>query len=151
VRARRVETLVVDSVQASQWHPRELRHALAICPQLRTLIAVSQVNSHGSIHGGMALEHEADVVIEMTAGKGILKKSRFEEVSSENVVFPLLPADVGDQVRPARLAVDAMPSVRNEVVPAVAPRGRGALLDLAAARAARRGSERLDEPDGAGD
>jgi hypothetical protein len=151
VRQRRVETLVVDSVQASQWHARELRHVLAICPQLRTLIAVSQVNSQGSIHGGMALEHEADVVIEMAAGKGFLKKSRFEEVTSENVVFPLFSAVAGGEIRPQGIAVDAMSSVRNEVFSAVTARGRGALLDLSVARAARGGGERPVESDVARD
>ena len=79
---RNVVAIVIDSVQIAMFSPRDLRHLLAVLPNLQLLIAVAQENKTGVIAGKNDLIHEADVVIGVVpGGHWQIEKSRYQEVS----------------------------------------------------------------------
>ena len=94
VRANDAVGLVVDSVQPSDYSPRDLRHLLAVLPKLEVIFAVAQVNAAGRIAGVRALEHEADVVIECEAMRWRLMKSRYQPIDDDNARGSVLAAEV---------------------------------------------------------
>lgn len=100
LRRVRAVALVVDSVQAAEWSPRDLRHVLALHPRLRLLLAVSQVNARGVAEGRRALLHEADLVLDIADGVARLTKSRYQEISNGTSVLPVLHgAGTGSSLR----------------------------------------------------
>ena len=138
-RQRRVTALAIDSVQVASWHARELRHLLAVLPQLRLIVAVSQVNKRGEIAGTNELLHEADVCLEVESMSATLVKSRYQEVrSDEKRIVPVLPATTPPgEVRQAGAPVGPVSGV---LVESISPRDESRLnapISLAAARAAR--------------
>jgi len=139
-RQRRVTALAIDSVQVASWHARELRHLLAVLPQLRLIVAVSQVNKRGEIAGTNELLHEADVCLEVESMSATLVKSRYQEVrSDEKHLVPVLPpAAPPSALRQAGTAVGAVSGVFVEGVPQRDESRLDAPISLAAARAARK-------------
>jgi predicted ATP-dependent serine protease len=88
VRTRRVSAVVVDSVQLAAFTAEELRHLLVVLPDLRVLIAVSQVNKQGRIEGRERLLHEADVAVSCDAMTWRVEKSRYQVVGVNGGVLP---------------------------------------------------------------
>ena len=79
---RKAVAIAVDSVQVSQFTPRDLRHLLAVLPDLKVLFAVSQQNKAGVVAGRNDLIHEADVVLRVEGGAWSLEKSRYQDSAS---------------------------------------------------------------------
>ncbi|MBI4700370.1 MAG: hypothetical protein HY744_04240 [Deltaproteobacteria bacterium] len=82
--------LAVDSVQVAETEPDDLRHLLAVLPDLRLAVAVSQLNKAGVIEGAMRLAHEADVIVELHEMSWTLAKSRYQPIAG--VGGPVLAA-----------------------------------------------------------
>jgi hypothetical protein len=102
----RAVAVAIDSVQASTWTPRDLRHLLALHPRVELLIAISQVNARGKPEGRHALIHEADLVIEVSALTASVTKSRYQEVKNELSALPVLPRpDAGNPLGQAPSAL----------------------------------------------
>lgn len=72
--------MVVDSVQEATYTASDLRHVLEVVPSLRALFAVLQVTKEGLPAGSNALQHEADVVVNVNAMKWSLVKSRYQDL-----------------------------------------------------------------------
>ncbi len=81
--ARKVVGMAIDSVQVGLFSPRDLRHLLAILPDLQVLIGIAQENKLGTVAGKNELLHEADVVIDVADGQWRLEKSRYQEASEK--------------------------------------------------------------------
>lgn len=106
LRRTRAVALVIDSVQAAQWEPRDLRHLLAVNPRIELLLAVCQVNARGRPEGRHSLIHEADLVLTVEQLVITVTKSRYQEVTTnESVKVPVLPVlprgDAGGPLRQA--------------------------------------------------
>lgn len=95
VRSRRAVGLAIDSVQMAAFTPEELRHLLLVLPDLRVLVAISQVNKAGRVEGRERLLHEADVAIACEAMAWSIVKSRYQ------------PAGVGGPVLSGEEPIDA--------------------------------------------
>ena len=52
---------------------------LAVVPTLALVVATAQVNATGEIAGVRAVEHEADVVLDVQAMRWTIRKSRYQE------------------------------------------------------------------------
>ncbi|MBA3670534.1 MAG: bifunctional adenosylcobinamide kinase/adenosylcobinamide-phosphate guanylyltransferase [Gemmatimonadaceae bacterium] len=92
--ATRIKAIAIalDSVQESAWSATELRHVLGVCPDLKLLVAVAQVNRGGLPSGPNTLRHEADVVVRVEQMRwAIDKKSRYQD-----------PIGVGGDVLPPK-------------------------------------------------
>lgn len=91
-RERRLLGLGIDSVQRGAFEPRDLRHLLLTLPHLATMLVSSQVNKQGDLRGSEELRHEADVVIEVSALRWAIVKSRYQMVGANGAVL----REVGD-------------------------------------------------------
>jgi hypothetical protein len=91
LRRRRAVAVAIDSVQASTWEPRELRHLLAVLPALRFIIAISQVNAKGLPEGRRALTHEADLALRVEGMRATITKSRYQELTHGETDLSVLP------------------------------------------------------------
>lgn len=85
---RRAVGLVIDSVQIGMFSPRDLRHLLAVLPDLQVLFAVSQQNKQGTVAGRLDLTHEADVVVRLDGGEWSVEKSRYQPVDEASPARP---------------------------------------------------------------
>jgi len=74
-------SMIVDSLQEASYTANELRHILELCPSLQLLVAVLQITKAGLPAGSNALQHEADVVVNVDAMKWSLTKSRYQDLS----------------------------------------------------------------------
>lgn len=104
LRKTRAVALVIDSVQAAQWEPRDLRHLLAVHPRVELLLAVCQVNAKGRPEGRHSLIHEADLVLAVEQLHITVTKSRYQEINpNESLKIPVLPVlprgDAGSPLR----------------------------------------------------
>ncbi|MEY4007277.1 MAG: repair protein rada [Gemmatimonadota bacterium] len=104
LRKTRAVALAIDSVQAAQWEPRDLRHLLAVNPRIELLLAVCQVNARGRPEGRHSLIHEADLVLAVEQLHINVTKSRYQEINTNEsrqiAVLPVLPrGDAGSPVR----------------------------------------------------
>lgn len=88
VRSRRAVGLAIDSVQMAAFTPEELRHLLLVLPDLRVLVAISQVNKAGRVEGRERLLHEADVAIACEAMAWSIVKSRYQSAGAGGPVLP---------------------------------------------------------------
>jgi hypothetical protein len=111
LRKTRAVALVIDSVQAAQWEPRDLRHLLAVHPRVELLLAVCQVNAKGRPEGRHSLIHEADLVLSVEQLAITVTKSRYQEVSNGPSDVPVLPH--GEKPRnPLRREESPLPHLR---------------------------------------
>ena len=74
--------LGIDSVQSAEIAPEDARHLLAVTPQLRLVVAISQINKAGESYGPMKWPHEADVIIRIEDMRWHLEKSRYQPLDS---------------------------------------------------------------------
>lgn len=111
IRRRRAVAVAIDSVQASTWEPRDLRHLLAVQPQLRLLVAVCQVNAKGLPEGRRSLIHEADLALRVEGLRAALTKSRYQELPDGPSDLPVLPRE-GEPRNPLRREGKAVPHLR---------------------------------------
>jgi len=119
----RAVALALDSVQSGGWEPSDLRHLLAVHPQLRLLLAICQVNARGRPEGRHSLIHEADLVIEVAAMSAAITKSRYQEITNATAALPVLPRTVtGDSLRQAQPPVQLLRLLRHEDIRAGDPR-----------------------------
>lgn len=81
----RARVLVVDSIQATTLQADDLRALLGQLG-LDALLAVSQVTRAGTIRGARTIDHEADVVIDVEAGRWRAHKSRYSAAGEEGQV-----------------------------------------------------------------
>jgi predicted ATP-dependent serine protease len=86
LRQTKVAALGIDSIQPSMFTARDVRHLLAVVPTLAVIVATAQVNADGHIAGVRAVEHEADVVLDVEAMRWRLRKSRYQETGLEGDV-----------------------------------------------------------------
>ena len=128
IRRRRAVAVASDSVQASTWEPRDLRHLLAIHPQLRLLLVVCQVNAKGLPEGRRSLIHEADLALRVEGLRATLTKSRYQELSHGPSDLPVLPRarEAGDSIRRERASVPHLRIVQREDLPTRRAVDRGA-------------------------
>jgi len=78
LRASKPVVLGIDSIQPSMFTPREVRHLLNVIPTLHGIFATAQVNGEGQIMGVRAVEHEADLVLDIESMGWRLRKSRYQ-------------------------------------------------------------------------
>ena len=119
LRRTRAVALVIDSVQAAQWEPRDLRHLLAVNPRVELLLAVCQVNAKGRPEGRHSLIHEADLVLAVEQLTITITKSRYQEITpNESLKIPVLPVlprgDAGSPVRQAPTPLRSLRLVQRE-------------------------------------
>ena len=117
-RRRGAVAVAIDSVQASSWEPRELRHLLSVLP-LRLLLAISQVNAREVPEGRRSLVHEADLAIRVEALTATITKSRYQEITNAPLDLSLLPRarTAGDPLRREESPVPHLRLVQREDLP----------------------------------
>lgn len=94
--ARRGAHLVIDSVSVTVFTPTDLR-ALADAGAA-SVLAVCQSNKTGGHMGAQGFAHEADIVVNVSAGNWKLEKSRFEALGATGVVPCLSVAEEKNHV-----------------------------------------------------
>jgi predicted ATP-dependent serine protease len=89
----RAKALLIDSITVTTLSPKDVR-TLSLNLRLPVVFVVSQVTKDGSLRGTNELLHEADLGVEVTAGKWRVVKSRYQPLGDtpSGDVFPSVPS-----------------------------------------------------------